>query len=50
MSGATPPRLALRSLFVAMVALLTAWALAVPVFETPDEPAHWQYARYLHDE
>ena len=25
------------------------WALAVPVFEAPDEPAHWQYARYLHD-
>ncbi len=26
-----------------------AWALAVPIFEAPDEPAHWQYARYLHD-
>src|SRR5678816_1525720 len=26
------------------------WSFAVPVFESPDEPHHWQYARYLHDE
>ena len=29
--------------------LLVAWSLAVPVFEGPDEPAHWQYARYFRD-
>jgi hypothetical protein len=29
--------------------LFVLWALAVPVFESPDEPSHWQYARYLHD-
>lgn len=28
---------------------LVAWSLAVPVFEAPDEPAHWDYARYVHD-
>ncbi len=27
--------------------LLIAWSLAVPIFEGPDEPAHWQYARYF---
>lgn len=36
--------------FVVTGCLFVAWALAVPVFEAPDEPAHWQYARYLHDE
>jgi hypothetical protein len=35
--------------FVIVSAVLAAWALAVPVFEAPDEPAHWQFARYLHD-
>jgi 4-amino-4-deoxy-L-arabinose transferase-like glycosyltransferase len=30
--------------------LLVAWSFAVPVFESPDEVHHWQYARYLHDE
>ena len=39
-----PPLLA-----VALFALYAAWALLTPVFEAPDEPAHWQYARYLHD-
>jgi hypothetical protein len=29
--------------------LFAAWSFVVPVFEAPDEPAHWQYARYLHD-
>lgn len=28
--------------------LMVAWSFAVPVFEGPDEPAHWQYAHYLH--
>ena len=35
--------------FVVVGLLFVVWALAVPVFEAPDEPAHWQYARYLHD-
>src|SRR5262245_58013133 len=35
--------------FVVVTAVLVAWAFATPVFESPDEPAHWQYARYLHD-
>jgi len=38
-----------RGLAAAILALYAAWALIVPVFEAPDEPAHWQYARYLHD-
>ena len=29
--------------------LMGAWSLAVPVFESPDEPHHWQVARYLFD-
>jgi hypothetical protein len=35
--------------FVVVGCLFVMWALAVPIFEAPDEPAHWQYARYLHD-
>jgi 4-amino-4-deoxy-L-arabinose transferase-like glycosyltransferase len=35
-------------LLVASAALLTAWSFVVPIFEAPDEQAHWQYARYLH--
>lgn len=35
--------------FVVVSAVLAAWAAAVPVFEAADEPAHWEYARYLHD-
>lgn len=38
-----------RWLAAAFLALYAAWALIVPVYEAPDEPAHWQYARYLHD-
>ena len=30
--------------------LLCAWSAAVPIFESPDEVHHWQYARYLRDE
>ncbi|HEY8550540.1 MAG TPA: glycosyltransferase family 39 protein, partial [Vicinamibacterales bacterium] len=43
----TTPALAL--LLAAGGLLLAAWSLVVPIFEAPDEPAHWQYARYLHD-
>ena len=32
---------------LASAALMVAWSFAVPVFEGPDEPAHWQYACYL---
>lgn len=28
--------------------LLVSWSFAVPIFEGPDEPAHWQYALYIH--
>ena len=44
----TAPRFP-RLLAVALFALYAAWAFVVPVYEAPDEPAHWQYARYLHD-
>jgi len=36
-------------LILASFLLLLAWSFAVPVFESPDEVHHWQYARYLHD-
>jgi 4-amino-4-deoxy-L-arabinose transferase-like glycosyltransferase len=29
--------------------LLVMWSLLVPMFEAPDEPGHWAYARYIHD-
>lgn len=35
--------------FFAAAALLIVWSFVVPIFEAPDEPAHWTYARYLHD-
>jgi hypothetical protein len=44
MSDRFPPLLA-----VASFCLFAAWALVLPINEAPDEPAHWQYARYLHD-
>jgi 4-amino-4-deoxy-L-arabinose transferase-like glycosyltransferase len=34
-------------LLLASAILLTVWSFVVPVFEAPDEQAHWQYARYL---
>ncbi|HEX5504433.1 MAG TPA: glycosyltransferase family 39 protein [Thermomicrobiales bacterium] len=40
----------LSGLLLAAAVLLVAWSLVVPIFEAPDEPAHWEYARYLHDE
>ncbi len=39
------PRLLLAAAFL----LFATWSLVVPIYETPDEPAHWQYARYLRD-
>jgi hypothetical protein len=39
-----------RWLLAITAMLLVAWSLAVPMFEAPDEPVHWQYARWLHDE
>lgn len=36
-------------LLLGSLLLTSAWALTVPIFEAPDEPAHWQFARYLHD-
>jgi 4-amino-4-deoxy-L-arabinose transferase-like glycosyltransferase len=35
-------------LLVASTVLLVVWAFAVPIFEAPDEPHHWEYARYMH--
>jgi len=37
----------LAVLLFACAALVVAWSFAVPVFEGPDEPAHWRYACYL---
>jgi 4-amino-4-deoxy-L-arabinose transferase-like glycosyltransferase len=44
MTARFPPLLA-----VACFLLFAAWSLVVPVYEAPDEPAHWQYARHLRD-
>jgi hypothetical protein len=44
----TPPRFP-RWLAAALFALYAAWALVVPDYEAPDEPAHWQYARHLRE-
>ncbi|MGA3324800.1 MAG: DUF2142 domain-containing protein [Terriglobia bacterium] len=37
----------LTVLLLVSAALMVAWSFAVPVFEGPDEPAHWRYANYL---
>jgi len=34
-------------MLLAAAALMTAWSFAVPVFEGPDEQAHWEYAHYV---
>ena len=47
-AGATALQNAPSWVLVPASVLLIAWSLAVPVFEGPDEPAHWQYARYFH--
>lgn len=38
----------LRILLTFSALLLAAWSLIVPIFEAPDESAHWDYARYIH--
>jgi 4-amino-4-deoxy-L-arabinose transferase-like glycosyltransferase len=37
----------LTVILLASAALMVAWSFAVPVFEGPDEPAHWRIANYL---
>jgi hypothetical protein len=32
---------------MASAVLLVAWSFVIPIFEGPDEPAHWDYVRYL---
>ena len=49
------PRSGWRNRSAAIIVVLAfatgvSWSFVVPVFESPDEPHHWQYARYLHDE
>lgn len=48
-SGRRRPDNAVWLLLVPSCLLLLAWSFAVPLFESPDEIHHWQYARYLHD-
>lgn len=38
-----------RLTLLAAAGLLAAWSFVTPIFEGPDEFAHWQYARHLHD-
>ena len=40
----------LAGLLSVSLVLLGAWSAVVPIFESPDEVHHWQYARYLRDE
>lgn len=40
-------RAALVALFASSFLLLIAWSFAVPIFESPDEPDHWNYAQFL---
>jgi hypothetical protein len=37
-------RIATGIIIVCSVCVSIAWALTVPIFQNPDEPAHWQYA------
>ncbi len=37
------------SLAIISAVMMLAWSFAVPVFEAPDEGAHWKVARFLHD-
>jgi 4-amino-4-deoxy-L-arabinose transferase-like glycosyltransferase len=34
-------------LIAASAVLMVSWAFVVPIFESPDEIAHWQYAQYV---
>lgn len=36
-------------LLITAALFLVGWSLAVPIYEAPDEPHHWAYARYVHD-
>jgi len=42
-------RVDLLVLLTISTVLLTMWSLVVPIFEAPDEPDHWAYARFIHD-
>ena len=44
----TAPRFP-RPLAAALFGLYAAWSFVVPIYEAPDEPAHWQYARHLRE-
>jgi hypothetical protein len=35
------------ALLMCSAGLLVLWSFVVPIFEAPDEPAHWDYARYV---
>ncbi len=39
----------LVALLIVSAMLLVTWSFVVPIFEAPDEPWHWEYARYIHD-
>jgi 4-amino-4-deoxy-L-arabinose transferase-like glycosyltransferase len=39
----------LLGLLAISIILLVGWSLAVPIFEAPDEPHHWLFARYIND-
>lgn len=39
----------LLGLLAVSTILLIGWSLAVPIFEAPDEPHHWLFARYIND-
>ncbi len=39
----------LIALLFSTAVLFVSWSLAVPIFEAPDEPHHWLFARYLNE-
>jgi hypothetical protein len=45
--AAQAARKTLAAMLLASAASMVAWSFAVPAFEGPDEPGHWQYAYYL---
>jgi 4-amino-4-deoxy-L-arabinose transferase-like glycosyltransferase len=47
LSRAMDHRGGLLALLLVSLALLVAWSFAVPMFEAPDEPDHWQYVLYV---
>jgi hypothetical protein len=42
-------RLAVTGVTLLSALFLLVWSVAVPVFESPDEHAHWKVSRYIHD-